>query len=223
MGNIRMNSILQQLIPAIVSYVTDHGGYLTKTKLLKLIYLFDVEYFRIHRRTFSGFSWKFFHLGPWTSEFDPVVQALVEHGHLSESSSAKADYETRFYRTSEHIELEGLLKSYKEEAVLREILDVWGDRTTGEVLDYVYFRTEPMELGSRNEPLDFNKIAENFPPKYVRSTSGVTIKDLKAQRERFAKEQLLRQEDRKSGSFFTPPNYDEEFLEALAKLDQLQS
>ena len=32
-------------IPAIVSYVNEHKGYVTKTKLLKLLYLFDVEFF----------------------------------------------------------------------------------------------------------------------------------------------------------------------------------
>jgi hypothetical protein len=221
--HVGMNPVIRQLIPAIVSYVTDHGGYLTKTKLLKLLYLFDVEYFRVHRRTFSGFNWKFFHLGPWTPEFDPIVQDLVEGGYLTEASSTRTDYETRFYRTPEHLELEDILKSYKEEAILREILDVWGDRTTGEILDHVYFRTEPMELGSRNEPLDFNKIAEQAPPKYVRSASGIKSEDLKAQRERFAKDRASRLEGRQSGSFFTPPNYDEEFLEALAKLDQMQS
>jgi hypothetical protein len=218
-----MNPAIRELIPAIVSYVTDHGGYLTKTKLLKLLYLFDVEYFRVHRRTFSGFNWKFFHLGPWTPEFDPIVQDLVDGGDLTEASSTRTDYETKFYRTLEHLELEGILKSYTDEAILREILDVWGDRTTGEVLDHVYFRTEPMELGSRNEPLDFNKVAEQAPPKYVRSASGVKEKDLEAQRERFAKCRASRGEGQKSAFSFTPPNYDEEFLEALAKLDQMQS
>jgi hypothetical protein len=217
-----MNPIIRQLIPPIVSYITDREGYLTKTKLLKILYLFDVEYFRVHRRTFSGFNWKFFHLGPWTSEFDPVVQDLVSGGYLTEASSTRADYETRFYRTPEHIDLEGILKSYKEQAILRKILDVWGDRTTGEILDYVYFRTEPMELGSRNEPLDFNKISEQPPLQYARTASGIKSKDLKAQRERFAKERAPRVDARKSGFSFTPPNYDEEFFKALSKLDQMQ-
>jgi hypothetical protein len=218
-----MNPIIRQLIPAIVSYVTDHGGYITKTKLLKILYLFDVEFFRSHRQILSGFNWKFFHLGPWTAEFDPVVRDLVECGNLMESTSSKSDYETRFYRTPEHLELSGFFKSYKEEAILKGILDIWGDRTTGEILDHVYFRTEPMELGSRNEPLDFNKIAEQAPLKYVRSSSGMKDKDIHSQRERFEKERSSRLEGQPIGSFFTPPNYDEEFLDALAKLDQIQS
>lgn len=41
-----MNPHLKNLIAAVVSYVTEHGGYITKTKLLKLLYLFDVEYYQ---------------------------------------------------------------------------------------------------------------------------------------------------------------------------------
>jgi hypothetical protein len=41
---------LTELITAIVSYVTERGGYITKTKLLKLLYLFDVEFYRAHGR-----------------------------------------------------------------------------------------------------------------------------------------------------------------------------
>lgn len=48
-----MNRTVEQLIPAIVSYVNEHNGYVTKTKLLKLLYLFDVEFFRTNRRIFT--------------------------------------------------------------------------------------------------------------------------------------------------------------------------
>ena len=58
-------SSIEKLMIAIVSWAVEQGSYITKTKLLKLLYLFDVEYYRVHRRTFTGFSWKFFHLGPW--------------------------------------------------------------------------------------------------------------------------------------------------------------
>ncbi len=42
-----MNQALVKLIPAIISAVVERGGYVTKTKLLKLLYLFDVEYYRL--------------------------------------------------------------------------------------------------------------------------------------------------------------------------------
>src|SRR5438552_11067713 len=93
-----MNQHVKQLIPAMVSYINDHDGYVTKTKLLKLLYLFDVEFYRTHRRLFTGFGWKFFHLGPWAREFDPVLTELILEGVLLQVESAKQEYDTKFLR-----------------------------------------------------------------------------------------------------------------------------
>jgi hypothetical protein len=95
-----VNAYTKKLIHAIVSQVVEKGGYVTKTKLLKLLYLFDVEYYRVHRQTFTGFNWKFFHLGPWAREFDPLMEELVHSETLVESTSAKQDYDTKFFRPS---------------------------------------------------------------------------------------------------------------------------
>lgn len=54
---------LEKLIPAIVSHVNQQGGTVTKTKLLMLLYLFDIEWYRTHGETYTGFEWV----------FDPVI------------------------------------------------------------------------------------------------------------------------------------------------------
>src|SRR5271168_2040915 len=114
-----MNNPLNELMVAIVSYVTEHGGYVTKTKLLKLLYLFDVEFYRAHGATFTDLNWKFFHLGPWTSEFDPLLQELVEDEAIIESRSTKADYETKFYRAAEPSDFGKFFERFSDEAILK--------------------------------------------------------------------------------------------------------
>jgi hypothetical protein len=214
-----MNSDLTRLIPAIVSYVTEHGGYVTKTKLLKLIYLFDVEYYRSHRRTFTGLEWKYFHLGPWTREFDPLVDTLLGQEVLLASAGSRPEYDTKFFRTPEPLDFQGLFADFRDEHTLKLVLDRWGGSSTGEILDYVYFRTEPMEYGVRNEPLDFSKIAEQPPPIYARRTSGKTRQELEAARNRFLSDAARRAEKASSGTSYTPPSYDKEFFNALSKLN----
>ena len=49
MANSIENIDLSNLILSIVSYVKDRGGYVTKTKLIKFLYLIDVEYYRKNR------------------------------------------------------------------------------------------------------------------------------------------------------------------------------
>jgi hypothetical protein len=212
-----MNNSLSELLVAIVSYVTDRGGYVTKTKLLKLVYLLDVEFYRAHRAIFTGFQWKYFHLGPWTREFDPLLDGLVSQGNLVEQTSERSEFDTKFLRTSEPVDLRKPFDNYRDEAILKTILDTWGPSTTGEILDYVYFRTEPMEYGIRNEKLDFTTILEQAPGIYKRPASGKTAKEITAIRKEFSQNTTARLS---LPTFqFTPPQYDEEFQAAIEKLD----
>jgi hypothetical protein len=193
-----MNRAVEQLIPAIVSFINEHNGYVTKTKLLKLLYLFDVEFFRANRRTFTRFEWKFFHLGPWTAEYEPIVNKLVANGVFHEFSK--------------------LFSSFADEAVLRRVLNTWAENSTGEILDYVYFRTEPMEHGIRNERLDFAHIQQEAPSKYVRSSSGATKKDIRRFKEELASR--LKSIETSKTFEFTPPQYDDQFQAEMNRLEK---
>lgn len=212
-----MPESLSELLVAVVSYVTEHGGYVTKTKLLKLAYLFDVEFYRVHGQTFTGFRWKYYHLGPWTNEFDPLLERLVQDGSLTERQSDKSEFDTKFLGVSERIELRKPFSTYRDELILKCVLDTWGPSTTGEILDYVYFRTEPMERGIRNEVLDFSTIPHQPPAIYKRPSSGKTVGEIKALRKEFDRKLAAQGEAPKFE--FTPPNYDDEFLAAVEKLD----
>jgi hypothetical protein len=214
-----VNEATKQLIPVIVSYVAQHGGSVTKTRLLKLLYLFDVEYYRTHRETFTGFSWKFFHLGPWAPEYDETLSRLVAHEDLIESESAWADYDTKFYRTPRPHDFDKLFPAVKDWAALKCVLETWGTRSTGEILDYVYFRTDPMEHGVRHETLDFSTIPTERPLAYTRSSSGKTQKEIAALRRKFQQQTADRASVRKAG--YTKPRYDEQFFEALSRIDKL--
>lgn len=208
----------EKLIAAIVTWVVGEGSYVTKTKLLKLLYLFDVEYYRVHRHTFTGFSWKFFHLGPWAAEFDPALDDLVTNGALLLQRS-NSEYETSFYKSAERIDPRAPFSNVKDEYILRGVLKVWGLRSTGEILDYVYFQTAPMEAGIRNAPLDFSLIQPERPTAYSRSSSGKTKAEIQKLRAKFEAQQAQRRVSQNQPFAFTRPKYDEEYLNAIVKLE----
>lgn len=212
-----MSNQLPELIIAIVSYITERGGSVTKTKLLKLLYLFDVEFYRAHGKTFTGFQWKYFHLGPWTKEFDPLLERVVASGSITEHLFERPDFDARFLRSDEPLNMKRVFGDFKDEAILIAVLKTWGESSTGEILDYVYFRTEPMEYGVRNEPLDFSRILQHLPEPYKRPTSGKTDGEIKKMRREFSERITKRLQ---STDFqFTAPRYDEEFQDAMEKLD----
>ncbi len=211
------NDRLIELLVAIVSYVTEHDGYVTKTKLLKLVYLFDVEFYRAHGKTFSGFQWKYYHLGPWTGEFDPLLDQLVSRGELTENILQRTDYDAKFLHSTRHAELKSPFNNYKDEAILKTVLDTWGPRTTGEILDFVYFRTEPMENGIRSENLNFSNVLPQGPHAYKRTASHKSPSEIKRLRREFSQKIATREP---SPTFqFTEPKYDEEFHAAMERLD----
>ena len=210
--------VLETLIPAIVTWVAEHGTYLTKTKLLKLLYLFDIEYYRTHRHTFTGFSWKFLHLGPWAAEYDGVLNDLLAHGLLIEQRSNSSEYDAIFYRPGENMDTRRAVTTVADESILLGVLKRWGACTTGEILNHVYFQTEPMEWGVRNQPLDFSLIATERPAVYSRSSSGRSRADIRKLRAQFEQKQAAKQAREQQPFTFTPPKYDEEYFEAMDKL-----
>src|SRR5438105_1156385 len=127
-------TIIDNLIPAIVTWIDEHGSYATKTKLLKLLYLFDVEYYRYHRCTFTGFGWKFFHLGPWAAEYDSALSGLLAYGVLTERHSNSSEYDTAFFKPVERVEARCPFTNVKDECILLDVLQIWGSRTTGAIL-----------------------------------------------------------------------------------------
>lgn len=169
-----MNPNVSKLISYILSEVKKRGSFATKTKLLKLLYLFDVAYFRHHRTTFTGFQWKFLLYGPWAEEYDILLEGLEKEDAISTYQSDQAV----FISGKTKVEPEEFVESVKDELVLRRVLDDWAEEQTNRILDFVYFNTEPMIHGTRFDPLDFSTISEELPRSYERAKSDKKRKEL---------------------------------------------
>jgi hypothetical protein len=99
----------------------------------------------------------------------------------------------------------------------------WGTRSTGELLDYVYFQTEPMEHGVRNERLDFSLVLRQQLPKY-RRTSSETRSGTIARKKREYLARLVRLQLAGQGTAtITPAKYDDEFFEAIETMERHDS
>src|SRR5690349_17047913 len=69
---------LTDLIAAVATSVRDCGGAPSKTKILKLLYLLDIESYRNTEATLTGFEWKFYKYGPWAASYDDALQAASQ-------------------------------------------------------------------------------------------------------------------------------------------------
>jgi hypothetical protein len=212
-----MNENLAKLIPAIVSYVTARDSSISKTKLLKILYLFDIEWYRVHGQTYTGFKWIYHLLGPWTASYDPALEGLLANQILTTRKGSAFD--AQLFETGEDIDLDKLFDSYKDEALLKSVLNTFGEKSTPEILDHVYFRTEPMKDAVRGAVLDFSSVQDQPIPEYKRTSSGATREQIAAARQRITERQKGRARDAKRE--FTPPKYDEEYYDFIEKLEAM--
>jgi len=123
------------------------------TRLVKLVYLSDLEWRRNHGgEPLCDLRWRFHHYGPYADEFSPILGGdNVEVVELTEGKTAKAlllDWESQDQPPlTENIT-----------AQIRHIVKDWGDSNLNVLLNHVYFNTEPMENAKRGEPLDFSSV-----------------------------------------------------------------
>lgn len=77
----------------VVQRVREQEGSLSRTKLVKLLYLIDVEYYRRYRETLTGWQWRFHHYGPYAFEFETFLQTLpldVDEAQVSTQTGRRA-------------------------------------------------------------------------------------------------------------------------------------
>jgi hypothetical protein len=215
-----MNPKLRELVIALVSKVRESGVKISKTKLLKLLYLFDIEWYRIHGETFTGFNWQFYLLGPWTDEYDPTLDKYEGNGIDREKT--KDHYGTEFISTADTVRLRDLFATREEEIIFEDLVRTWAKVPTEEILNHIYFRTEPMDEAVRYEKLDFRKVASTAPRKYRRTKSSLSKSQLETIRLKVA-EELEKVRERERGlTRFDPPDYGEPFLDDMEELERIR-
>lgn len=154
-----------KLVRLIVCEASRAGFSLSALRLVKFMYLADLYSARERNgKTITGWPWAFVYFGPYCGESIATIQSAVERGLIdARTFESRYDDKDHFqYSCPNGVDdsFEGELSSYVH-ASLREVIEKWGDDTSG-LLDYVYFETEPMWEARKGDILDFSKA--RIPP-----------------------------------------------------------
>ena len=210
---------LELLIPGIATFIRDKEGAATKTKLLKLLYLLDIESFREKHETLTGFDWIFYKYGPWTPKYDEILLQLADAGKIRLSESGRGDFETTFINVTNPVPLSKVFPKATDELKARRILEAWAERPTGELLDYVYFHTVPMRDAQRGRPLDFEAILREEPPvDYRRAASDGSPDELKKKRKQFLN--AIASAPKIASGHFIEPTYGNDYWTAIETMER---
>ena len=211
------------LIKAICTRVKERDGYLNKTKLIKYLYLIDIEYYRIHKETLTGFQWIFKDFGPWAYEYIELFDSIKTSPAFKVKEGERPDLDTVFIEVTRgnEAELDVVIKDFDFERKTRKIIDKWADENLAPMLNYVYFNTEPMVDAERYKPIDFTKIhgLESIPVFKLR-TGSLTSTQIRRLKEKINSQIEEQKKSVKYDTSFTPPKYDEIYFEGIELLDK---
>jgi Antitoxin SocA-like, Panacea domain len=216
-----MKQQARDLLLAILTRIEEVEGTANRTKLLKLLYLADIEFFRATDDTLTGFEWIYYLYGPWSSEYDGLLKQLEAEAAIRLQPWAAGGVEGERITSIEEKQLERVIAATDVFFRTRRQIDTWADRAVPRLLDYVYFETEPMQGATKMERLDFRKVSKQPPRLYRRTKSGSDTATLRKLRSKFAD---LSNETVGRGAWesisHTPAQFDETYLAALAEFER---
>jgi len=186
-------SQLRQVILRFVEAVADRGSSLPKIKLVKLLYLLDLEAWKRKGALATGLDWQFFHYGPYTTTLEPVLEkaegVYFHRIDLRRSQVQRlAAIASRLGRAQVPVENE-LIYLYKPlpglpdepiadqfvAGIADRIVQKWAGEDTDTILAAVY-ATEPIAQRVRYQPIDWN-LAPREPGIYGNLARHFTISE----------------------------------------------
>lgn len=132
-------SILEKLI---VFFICQTKGYITKTQLVKFLYLADLGAVKWQDKQLTELNWRYYFHGPWSEDIDLALDRLYKAKILQEIPQDQA----KMIKPAENCpnNLKNLGFSKGLELRLKNICYEWaGASKLDELLEYVY-QTEPM-------------------------------------------------------------------------------
>lgn len=126
----------------------------TKTKLLKLAYLADLLHMRKFGERLLAEPWVYYLYGPYRHDYDDALSTApfqIEERELDDEKTAVlVSVESGFTPPPLSLDIKSL--------IVRAVAD-YGDLPLKDLLDFVYFETEPMiNAQQRMEQLDFSTV-----------------------------------------------------------------
>lgn len=149
---------LEELVLYVVGRSKNRSATLTRTKLVKLVYLIDVARAEGLGRTLTGLRWRFLHYGPYAPELGATLEELETRGAIFGGSFGGAT----LYRGARDVPDADDWPASICMSVDR-VVDDWAGAELNKLLDHVYFHTTPMQDAQRGGELDFSLVERERP------------------------------------------------------------
>lgn len=192
------------LIAYIVARARGRDVTLNRTKLVKLLYLIDVERVRSRRAPLTGFHWVFFHYGPYAFDLIDTLDAME-----GEELTVDQWHDSVLYRAAPDAS-DASDWPVGTKSMVDHVVDEFGGLELNELLDFVYFHTGPMIDARRGQPLEMSRARDYTPPRRLPPLAPAPpppdVADRLARWRRDHAQRLARARFEPPGRFLTDPD-----------------
>ncbi|MBA7514341.1 hypothetical protein ES705_06369 [subsurface metagenome] len=130
-------------IKEILKQTKENGFTVGKTQLVKLLYLLEIEYYKLHQKRLTDLEWKFLHYGPYPPGIEKILGSPDIGEEQIELSNSRIFHKYSVVKDS-YVEY---CKDPTIPRLISRVVKEWGGINLYSLLDYVYFETEPMQNG----------------------------------------------------------------------------
>lgn len=157
------------LLHIIKELHAEHAGF-GKTRLIKLAYLVEVEYYKVQQKRLTSIDWVFFKYGPYVMDYEDYIHdKLIEIRKEDDSDIAQISLKDIHALPSIAADVSRYVK---------RIVKRYATMSLEDLLDFVYYETEPMmSVLARGNELDFSAISEYHHYIVKNYKTSKTIKD----------------------------------------------
>ncbi len=143
--------LVRKLLLYIVDQLRDMGGQVSTIRLIKLLYLIDLEYYKHNGKTLTGINWVFYSYGPYFFEVGDVLHsASIDLEAIEVLTSSGRGFN---FKNFDEQEISRDV-DFATEQLINGILKQWALEDTNTLLAFVY-NTAPIKAGRRGSPIDF--------------------------------------------------------------------
>lgn len=168
--------LVRKLLLYLVDQLQDMEAPISTIRLVKLLYLIDLEYYRSNYQTLTGIDWIKYDYGPYFFDLPNIIQSArldLEPQEVLTSSGKGVTF-----RSLEPQDISRVVPLNVRLAIER-ILKEWAYEDTDALLKYVY-DTLPVKHSTYKSPLDFTLETDHLLMEWARKNEDdfVTLDEL---------------------------------------------
>lgn len=174
-----MNIDLPNLIIYIIRKCREKRAPLGQMLATKLLYIIDWDHYKHHQRRLTDVRWIFLHYGPWSPELSSLLRTDFA---MADDFQDGGNFQPVVY-TENKLDYHKVVLPADLKLSVNCIIEQFADRPMPEILDFVYYDTEPMmSAHERGKALDFSTIVPASKPA-IRPAERIKRKEAKRIRE----------------------------------------